>query len=247
MQSNRFCSGEEICVIGKIALNDGVETEPITTDLVSQLDDIVTNTLSSYLKESIIPIVIGGGHNNAYPIIRALSLFNERKINVINLDPHADCRALEGRHSGNSFSYAKHDGYLHQYTVLGLHKSYNSEYLLNYLDQNEFNFTFFEDYIDDPKKLKSDIQRFCNGLAHEDIFGIELDLDSISGMPSSAYTPSGLSVNDARFYIRQIAQNQNAIYLHLPEAAPRTSSEEKLCGKTLAYLTWDFITANFHK
>lgn len=58
------------------------------------------------------PIAIGGGHNNAYPMLKGYSLAKKEKINAINCDPHADFRALEGRHSGNGFSYAVNDGYL---------------------------------------------------------------------------------------------------------------------------------------
>jgi formiminoglutamase len=75
-------------------------------------------------------------------------------------------------------------------------------------------------------------------------FGLELDCDSIQSFPSSAQTPSGISANQARFYIHQAASNENSIYLHLPEAAPsivQNSSEQ--VGKLLAYFVSDFIRA----
>ena len=42
------------------------------------------------------PIIIGGGHNNCYPIIKALYP-NSTPCCAINFDPHADFRAAEGR------------------------------------------------------------------------------------------------------------------------------------------------------
>jgi formiminoglutamase len=63
-------------------------------------------------------------------------------------------------------------------------------------------------------------------------------------MPSSAYTPSGFSVENARNYIRKLAHHKKCVYLHLPEGAPTNIQEEKIVGKTLAYLVWDFITTN---
>ena len=44
---------------------------------------------------------------------------------AVNLDPHADFRATEGRHSGNGFSYAYMDGALGFYHVVGLHPGKN--------------------------------------------------------------------------------------------------------------------------
>ena len=50
--------------------------------------------------------------------------------------------------------------------------------------------------------------------------GIELDTDSISGMPVSAYTNCGLSVADAEYFVWRLAQLPQSRYLHLAEAAP---------------------------
>ena len=97
-----------------------------------------TEIVKPYVIKGYIPIVIGGGHNNAYPIIKTISESFNQAIHVFNLDPHADCRALEGRHSGNSFSYAKEHGFIDQYTVFGLHKNYNSEFIYSYLEKNNF-------------------------------------------------------------------------------------------------------------
>jgi formiminoglutamase len=63
-------------------------------------------------------------------------------------------------------------------------------------------------------------------------------------MPSSAFTPSGFSLNDARKYIHTIAKHKNISYLHLPEGAPSSVKEEKIVGKALAYLVSDFIKQN---
>jgi formiminoglutamase len=63
-------------------------------------------------------------------------------------------------------------------------------------------------------------------------------------MPSSAFTPSGFSVEQARYFIQSISSHTSCSYLHLPEAAPTNEGEEKITGKALAYLVWDFITTN---
>lgn len=247
MQSNRFLRGEQISFIGKIVQNVPFQNETQGRKAIEVLDVLVESTLAPFLSENVIPIVIGGGHNNAYPVIKAVSKNCGQKINVVNLDPHADCRTMEGRHSGNPFSYAKTDGFLNDYTVIGLHKAYNSEFILDYLESNNFNFTFFDDYISDPELFLKDLNFVSEQLPPTQKFGIELDLDSIQFMPSSAFTPCGFTVSQARHYIRSLASNNNCSYLHLPEGAPMNETDEKIVGKTLAYLVWDFITSQTTK
>lgn len=246
LQSNRFLKGNEIVFIGSIQQND-TKIEPSKQyDTIEELDEFVEKILLEYLTDGLIPIVIGGGHNNAYPLIKTLSKFNKTSIDVVNLDPHADCRALEGRHSGNPFSYAKENNYLNQYSVLGLHKAYNSEYLLSYLDSKEFTYTFFDDYLGNQAQFYTDIHKTYEKLSPSKKFGIELDMDSIQFMPSSAFTPSGFTLENARFYIKSLAKHPNCCYLHLPEGAPNTLLEEKIVGKALAYLVYDFLTTQNH-
>ena len=244
MQSNRFLNGNEILFIGTIKQNSIYTTENEARKSIELLDELVEQTLTKYLEGNIIPIVIGGGHNNALPLIKSLSKKLKTTINVINLDPHADCRDLEGRHSGNSFSYAKNDGFLNHYSVIGLHKAYNSEFLLNYLDKNHFFYTFFEDYLTDPSAFREDIHSTLTQLNSTLPFGIELDLDAIQFMPSSAFSPCGFSLEQARYYINALSPKKNCCYLHIPEGAPKNELEDKIVGKSIAYLVWDFITTN---
>jgi formiminoglutamase len=48
-------------------------------------------------------------------------------VNAINFDAHSDFRILEGRHSGNGFSYAYEEGFLKNILFFGLHENYTSK------------------------------------------------------------------------------------------------------------------------
>lgn len=239
VQSNRFLNGSDIVVYGVVRCS---ETFSISDDLVElrntveHLDLLLEEVLQVVFSSGGIPIVIGGGHNNAYPIIKAYSHVNQKKIDVLNIDPHADFRKLEGRHSGNSFSYAMQEGYLGKYTVLGLHQSYNSESMLQDLEKQGVDFTFFEDYIDDKELFYRDLFKF-----EDKQIGLEIDMDTIKQMPSSAYTPSGFSVEEIRRALRFLANSSKVVYLHLPEAAPQNEREATFVGKVITYLVTDFI------
>lgn len=243
IQSNQFFNGGNTIVLGEIISNSIFQNLETGRKLIDELDLFVESIISPYIQSGLIPIVIGGGHNNAFPIIKSISKSLEQSISVINFDPHADFRPLEGRHSGNPFSYAYDHGFLNKYAILGLHQSYNSQYILDQLTKNDFLFSFFDDYLSKKANFEQDLITFYEHINSGE-FGIELDLDAIAYMPSSAFSPSGMAVEEARSYILQMAKSKNVQYLHLPEAAPKNEKEEAIVGKTLAYLVSDFIKTN---
>src|SRR5690606_16961508 len=139
-QSNDFLSGEEILLLGHFDFGDFkylIENNAYNqTELleayrkaVTLIDDEVENMLKAIAAAKKIPLIIGGGHNNAYPIIKGVAKGLQKvhglplaQINCINLDAHTDYRPEEGRHSGNGFRYAETNGYLGKYSIIGLHE-----------------------------------------------------------------------------------------------------------------------------
>lgn len=240
IQSNRFLLGKSVKVEGRIQCLNQFSDISKNRVLVEELDDFIVSILEKYVKEDQIPIVVGGGHNNAYPLIKFASTRLKKAINVINLDPHADYRKLEGRHSGNSFSYAFEKSYLEKYHVIGLHENYNSEEMLSRLDKDGHFFTMFEDYLVGLRNINNDFVDLCKENMDNDL-GIELDMDAIIDMPSSARTPSGVTLERARIYIKTVSNVKNVAYLHIPEAAPGSAKENATVGKALSYLVSDFI------
>lgn len=243
MQMNRYTDVHKVCVLGEINASpiDLLSIHEMR-EYVAKMDEFFERIVLQHIKSNQILIVVGGGHNNAYPIIKTLSQ-RHGALNVLNLDPHADYRPMEGRHSGNSFTYAFKNGYMNKYSVLGLHKYYNSENILSSLDDDGHYYSFFEDWLDHKRTLEHDIDEVIQIYSNiENKVGIELDLDSISYMPSSAFSPSGVSVENAREYLRHTSRNLDVVYLHLPEGAPINNTSNNVVGKTLAYLVLDFIT-----
>src|SRR2546428_9449794 len=144
VQSNEWLSGEQLLVLGHIDFTDLLDKADklniynsadlaAMRSLVEQVDERVCELIKVIVEADKIPICIGGGHNNCYPIIKAIAETKGNPINVINLDAHADFRVLEGRHSGNGFSYAFESGFLKKYFVIGLHPNYNSQTTINRL------------------------------------------------------------------------------------------------------------------
>ena len=241
MQVNEFIRVDDIMILGR------VKAETLETGFakrrqnVAELDDFLVDILVQVYNAGKTPILVGGGHNNAYPLMKAYFLSHKKKIDVINLDAHADFRSMEGRHSGNPFSYAHYEGFLNKYAVIGLHKAYNSQAMIEELRKQNVIFTFFERYLDGEANLIDDSHEFIASL-DSNRFGIELDVDAIAMMPSSAYTASGWSVNEARSWLRMLTRNRTPAYVNLTEDACELGSwSDSVLGKTLAYFVYDII------
>ncbi|GAB0110840.1 formimidoylglutamase [Pseudoalteromonas distincta] len=228
---NQFIATQKVLLLGEVNTDDLMAKSNLLNnqqpeqlgqlrDLCQQLDERVELILSLIFKAGLEPIVIGGGHNNCLGIIRALSKSENTPINAINFDPHADFRECEGRHSGNGFRYAYNEQHLNSYHVIGLHELKNNQVIINAMTEANFNFTSYQSIkVRREVTLSDAVSQSINDFSSAPL-GIEVDLDSITYMPVSAYNCSGFNVSDAEHFVHLAASNRNSKYLHLCEAAP---------------------------
>jgi formiminoglutamase len=241
IQSTSFFNGDELLVLGHFTFAEP-STEGIShlQQKVEEIDALVYPVIQKIIAAGKTPIVIGGGHNNAYPIIKGASLGLKAPIDVINIDAHADLRPATGRHSGNGFSYAIKEGLLTRYGIFGLHQNYNNNAILETIATNQHIYPVF---FDDLLKSDQPIFSVWNNLVKKTgtTTGLELDLDCVENVLSSAMTPSGFSLNEIRKLI--LNQAKKFAYLHICEAAVTLidGRQCKTTPKTLTYLISDFI------
>jgi formiminoglutamase len=243
MQITANINSSKFALYGKIEACHDFKDLKTGREWVGELDEFVFNLLTPIVQSGKIPIVIGGGHNNAYPLIKATSL-KTKDLVVVNMDAHADCRALEGRHSGNPFSYALTESLLKKYAVFGLHKAYNNSEMIRFLHNYDTHFSYFEDYVFGIKNMINDLTKYLSELSENHYLGVELDLDSIENFPSSAMSPIGFTISDARLYIQLTRSFRNVAYYHLTEAAVIENKDERIVGKTLSQLVFDILAEN---
>lgn len=255
IQSNQFINPTEVLILGYLDFEN--EQNLVSTfnqskkkdlskarKIVNEIDGYVSHLVYQIIKAGKKPVIIGGGHNNSYGNIKGASLALNKGMNVVNFDAHTDFRTEEGRHSGNGFSYAYNEGFLKNYFVFGLHENYNSNEVLNHIEKiKSIDYNTFEALeIRKELKFKSEMSRALKYVS-DTSFGIEIDCDAIENIPSSAMTPSGFSVNQARKFVTYFSKHQNAAYLHICEAIATKKTETKI-GKLITYLITDFIKAN---
>ena len=259
IQHNRFCKGSQIVVLGQLDVceamknvdqldfND-IDDRSKLSHLVTKIDKDVSHIIFNLIKLGKTPIIIGGGHNNSYGNIKGAALAKGKPINAINFDAHSDFRILEGRHSGNGFSYAFEEGFLKKYFIFGLHENYISKSVLDIIKKIEDRVRYNTYDSVNIRREKDFDTEMTNALEfiNNDFFGLEIDLDAIPNIASSAMTLSGYSIEQVRQFISFFAKNKNATYLHICEGAPDLGEEKNnhLIGKLIGYLITDFIKAN---
>lgn len=261
-QSNDYLSGENILLLGHFDFGDIkflIENNAYNAEekvnayrhAINIIDEEVEDLVKVIASAKKIPIVIGGGGNNSYPIIKGVAkglykaeLVPLSQINCINLDAHADYNVAEGRHSSNAFRYAEEDGYLCKYCMVGLHENYIPQNILVDIHNNPF-----MDYISYEEIFIHERKNFIQAVAHatgftEDSYtGIEIDLDCVENTLSSSLTSSGITALQARKYVTFAAQDSKVAYLHICEGATQLSDgrKDETTGKLISYLVSDFI------
>jgi len=263
-QSNDFFSGAQVMVAGHFdfsSISGVIENNAASYDekveayklAVNTIDDAVEKMIKEIVKVNKIPIVIGGGHNNAYPCIKgaAKALYKMgqiplAQINAINIDAHADYRPAEGRHSGNAFRYAEEDGFLQKYCAVAVHENYLTQNMWIDMVNNPFmDLITYEDIFIREKQTFTQALKHAFHFTSDNFCGIELDVDAIANTLSSAVSPVGIGVDNARKYVQLAAQKCKVAYLHIAEAATQLNDSRRndLTGKLISYLVTDFMKA----
>lgn len=214
-------------------------------ELCADLDQLVMRILRPLFETGFEVILVGGGHNNAYPLLRSLADATEQGCGAVNLDPHADFRLREGRHSGNGFSYAYVEGALSYYHVMGLHEGKNNAESLKQLANAGFRFHSIHRLYD---MLFTDAMQDVSAKAASWLcpLGIEVDVDAITQIPASAINYAGVTVAQSYRYVSQLAELESARYLHLAEAAPvlhpaGIAAGNTQCGQLLSELSLAYL------
>jgi formiminoglutamase len=256
IQHNRFCKGNQILVLGSLNVSEemkevehldfnDIDDRSKLNQLVEKIDKDVSHIIFNIVKAGKTPIIIGGGHNNSYGNIKGTALSKGKPINAVNFDAHSDFRILEGRHSGNGFSYAYEEGFLKKYFIFGLHENYTSKNVLDILKKIEdrVRYTTYDSInIRGEKNFNQELIHALEFI-NTDFYGVEIDLDSIPNVASSAMTLSGFSIEELRRFVTYFGKSKNAVYLHICEGAPDLCYEKNnhLIGKLIGYLVTDFM------
>jgi formiminoglutamase len=265
VQSTDIFTGEEVLALGHFDFTDVkaliMANAKSQDEMIDACRHAVANIIDTEVEALIkqvaatgkTPIVIGGGHNNAYPLIKGTAkglhkagMLNNSQINVINADAQGGYLHTEGRHSGNSFRYAMEEGFLKKYAIIGLQENYNSQRMLDELYSNiNIQYSFFEDIsVREKFNFRQAVVQAIS-FTEESFTGIELSLNCIEQALSSGGGKCGFTALQARQYISFAASYAQVVYLHICEGAAQLTNgqSDAYTGRIISDLVSDFIKA----
>ena len=261
-QSNDFLTGESVLVLGYFDFSEldrlieanafGREEKVIAyRHAVHTIDDAVEPLIRVVTAAGKIPIVIGGGHNNAYPLIKGAAkglhkagLIPLPQINAVNLDAHSGFRPVEGRHSGNAFRYAEEDGFLEKYCVIGVHENDLPQNVWLDITNNSFvDLITYEDILVLEKRNFAQAVAHATGYTEDNYIGLELDLD-VFGPTGNGMPAAGLGPLQARQYVTFAGTDSRIAYFHICEGIySLCHGQSEAAGQLMAAIVSDFLKA----
>jgi formiminoglutamase len=261
-QSNDFLTGESVLVLGYFDFSEldrlieanayGREEKTMAyRHAVHSIDEAVEPLVKLVAAAGKIPVVIGGGHNNAYPLIKGAAkglhkagLIPLAQINAVNLDAHSGFRPIEGRHSGNSFRYAEEDGFLEKYCAIGVHENDLPQNVWLDIANNPFvDLITYEDILVLEKRNFTQAVAHATGFTEDHYIGLELDLD-VFGPTGPGMPPAGLGPLQARQYVTFAATDSRIAYFHICEGAfSICHGQSEAAGLLMATIVSDFLKA----
>ncbi len=234
-------------------MTSNAENPKIFTNLLEKTNDIgnikVTGDLekdqealgeavASYLKQGVIPIILGGGHETAFGHFLGYAKA-DLKTSIFNLDAHTDVRPLKNgkAHSGSPFRQAlEHEsGKCTNYSVAGLQPYSIAESHLQFIQKNKRQAIFKADTtIKTISRLLNDAGERCM---------VTFDMDAVD----QAFAPgvSAPCVNGLRpeLWLQaayQAGKNKNVTSFDICEVNPvydRDSQTARLAALTV----WHFL------
>lgn len=162
---------------------------------VEQDQQVLGEVLDPYLRDKIVPIILGGGHETAFAHFSGYAKA-QLATAILNVDAHTDVRPLkEGKaHSGSPFRQAiEHEGGLGEkylvaglqpHSVAGAHLRYIDEHGGRYLFRDETNITsisgLFHEHESERLMVTFDMdavdQAFAPGVSAPCANGLQPDL-----------------------------------------------------------------------
>ena len=99
--------------------------------------------------------------------------------------------------------------------------------------------TYEEMFVYQRKSWAQALQDAAQFLGEGTATGIELDLDSVEGVPSSAVTPCGVSAREALQFVVQMSDRLDVKYLHICEGI--ATRDNTLVGKLICSMVLTFV------
>jgi len=192
----------------------------------------------SFLNKRKSTIHLGGGHDHVYPLLKALEK-KYKKLFIINIDPHLDCRKESLNHSGTPFiqflNESTSDSRLLQYGIKNYANTSSNFNSIRNLEQITI--------LPEHASLSTNYlwQNFAKDL-EDSFFVISLDCDVLENFPAvSAPAHQGQSFQEIRNFILDSYESFPNIALGIYELNPLYDDLANSSSRKMASLIHDIM------
>ena len=195
----------------------------------------LSKAISKLIKQNVLPIAIGGGHDIAYAnfngIKDAIKNISKNKIGIINFDAHFDLRAVETvPNSGTPFNQILSENENVNYFVIGIQQQSNTKELFEIAEKKNVSYVSNFECETFNKTLKSKLKTFIKEV---DYLYITIDLDGFSSAYApgvSAPSPLGFTPHFAYKVLAFLFESKKVISCDIAELNPDFDIDEHTAG-----------------
>ncbi|MEQ6167091.1 formimidoylglutamase [Ekhidna sp. MALMAid0563] len=180
--------------------------------------------VTSIVKNGSFPVLLGGGHEISYSHGKGvLDAFPDKKIGMINFDPHFDLRQYpQGAHSGSWARQLFEESESFHYLPIGINEAVNIASMFELMREKNQSFISMEELLGESEEdLFARIDYFINQM---DKVCITLDLDVFSAgiAPGvSAANPYGALPHHIKPLMNKILQSEKVVSFDVAEMSPK--------------------------
>ena len=197
----------------------------VSADRLEAAQDELANFVQRLLSSNSFPILLGGGHEISYGHAKGvLEFYKDRKVGVINIDPHFDLREYpQGAHSG-SWARQLFDQYgeRFQYLPIGINPAVNIASMFDLMRERNQAWISMDELLEqDHESINSKIQYFIDSV---DYVALTLDLDVFSAGVApgvSAVNPYGALPHHVKPLIKTMLMSDKLVSFDVAEMNPK--------------------------
>lgn len=196
-------------------------------DKLEEAQSALSEIVAFISEKHSFPLVIGGGHELAWPHYKGLAESYKRKsIAIVNIDAHFDMRPLENGkgNSGTSFNqiamYCEKNNLPYHYMAYGIQPEGNTDALFKRVQELKGKYITAEEIHRNPEKSLQHLMRYIE--KYDFIYpSICMDVFAQSFAPGvSARSPLGLFPWHILPVVQKLAQSGKVVGLGIAEFAP---------------------------
>jgi formimidoylglutamase len=210
----------------------------------------VKSVIGEMLKNDVLPLVLGGGHDITYPCIEAFSHYF-KKIGGFNIDVHFDVREQTGKHVSSGMAFRKILEDIQgnplageNFVEIGADGNVNSRKYWQYLIKKNVNIypiKYIRDAIRNTQGIEHVIKQALQ-LAGRNTNAVftSLDIDSVSSdaAPGCSFiNPNGFTTDEISRISYTVGFDKNVKYFDLVEVNPEFDVDNRttrLCARIIS-------------